>query len=156
MHLSQGVKWFVLQILQIRRIKVMEWLEHEPDPSPDREAADTSALNLLDTTGANHIKGLNSSLYTEFAVSQLSGSIAITSMTGDHSLSVMYPGTDKPPLILSRDGHYTSAMFVIISGKEYLAATATDNIHLWNLRFQQSLHPEHRSREVQPKQRNPS
>ena len=59
--------------------------------------------------------------------------IGIASMQAKSSLSVMYPGTDKPLLILSRDNVYASALFVSISGQEYLAAASRDGIYLWNL-----------------------
>ena len=111
---------------------MIEWLKQQPGPSGDHETAETSALKLLETINANHI---NAPMVFEmmFSVSQLSSSIAVTSPYEKPSLSVMYPGTNKPPLILSNDGHYTSPVFVIISNKEYLAAASKDVIHLWNL-----------------------
>ena len=39
----------------------------------------------------------------------------------------MYPGTDKPPVILSNNTIYRSATFVEVSGQEYLAAASTEN-----------------------------
>ena len=48
------------------------------------------------------------------------------------TLSIVYPGTHKPPLTLSSDDQYTSALFTRISGQEYLVAASRDGIHLWN------------------------
>ena len=122
-------------ILQIfpGRSKVMEWVKQQPDCSTEHE--DTLALNLLETTKVNHIvtSGADSSLITKFSMSELSGSIGIASTLEKASLSVIYPGTDKPPLILSTDGVNTSALFMLISDQEYLAAASEDKIHLWNL-----------------------
>ena len=78
------------------------------------------------------IETLNTML-TKFSISQLSDSIGIASRQLRPRLSVMYPGTDKLPLILSRDDRYLSAIFVTISGQEYLAAASEDGICLWNL-----------------------
>ena len=115
----------------------MEWLEQHPDRTSQPEMGDTSTLNLLEILNAKHIvidiDSLVISVSTIFAVSQQSGSIAITSKLAKPSLSVMYPGTDKPPLILSKDDKDTSALFITIADQEYLASTSRDGIRLWNL-----------------------
>ena len=67
------------------------------------------------------------------AFSSPPGSIGIASIQAKPSLSVMYPGTDKPPLNLSRDDAYRSAFFITISDQEHLAAACRDGIFLWNL-----------------------
>ena len=80
----------------------------------------------------NHIVHLTNSSDLEFSVSQLSGSVGIASTQAKPSLSLMYPGTDKSPLILSKDKEYMSAIFVMISDQEYLVTASKDSIHLWN------------------------
>ena len=112
-----------------------EWLKQQPDPSTEPETADNYELNLLEMIKLNHMMSGDTilSLYVKFSISQLSGCIGITSRQLRPTLSVMYPGTDKLPLILSRDDLYISALFVTISGQEYLAAASTKGIHLWNL-----------------------
>ena len=110
----------------------MEWLEQQTDVSGDHETADTAALKLLETIKINHIKR-SSTLDTKFSVSQSTSFIAVASPYAKPSLSVIFPGTDKPPLIMSRDNRYISPFFVTISDKEYLAVSSRDGIHLWNL-----------------------
>ena len=99
------------------------------------KSADTYELNLLEMMKLKHVvlgQTLDS-LYMKFSISQSSGSMGIASRWAKPSLSVIYPSTDKPPIILSRDDRYTSALFVTISGQDYLVAASTDSIHLWNL-----------------------
>ena len=73
------------------------------------------------------VKGSN-----RFTISE-SGAVGI-SCEESPSLSVMYPDTDKPPLILSNHKTYGSATFMKISGKEYLAATDEDGcLYLWDV-----------------------
>ena len=50
------------------------------------------------------------------------------------SLSVMYPGTDKSPTVLSNKLH-SSATFVKVSDKEFLAASCLDDgcLYLWDI-----------------------
>ena len=112
----------------------MEWLKQQPDTSRQTGTGDTSVLNLLETLQAKHIviEPIGSSLFTTFALSQQSGSIGITSDGAKPSSSVMYPGTDKPPLILSKDNQYRSALFITIADQEFLASASMDNIRLWN------------------------
>ena len=108
----------------------MEWLKRQSES----EAKDTGGLTLLDKMKINHIQqgGGTSSLHTKFVVSEASESIGIASPQAKPTLSVMYPGTDKPPAVSPREDGYTSALFLTISDKEYLVATSVDQIHLWN------------------------
>ena len=111
---------------------MMEWLKQQPEPGTESET-DTSALILLETLNIKHLmleSPLNF-LLTTFAMPHQSGSVAIASTRP--SLSVIYPGTDKFPLILSKDDHCTSALFIAISDQEYLAAASVNQIILWNL-----------------------
>ena len=112
-----------------------EWLKHQPDPSKEPETDNTYALNLLESIKANHVvlSGTYNALFTKISVSQLSASIGIATRVTEPTVSIMYTGTDKHPSILSTDDLYTSALFVTISGQEYLAASSTNNIRLWNL-----------------------
>ena len=113
----------------------MEWLRQQPNPGTDSAMGDTAALSLLETIKVNYIEvdKEHFGLFTKFTVSELSGSVGIASVRDKPSLSVVYPGTDKPPLILSRDDRCGSALVVKILGQEYLAAVFRDDIHLWNL-----------------------
>ena len=116
--------------------KVMEWLKRQPDLLTYSEMGDTSALNLIETIKVNHIEIdqiFGGGFFTKFTVSKSSGAIGIASRRDKPSLSIMYPGSDKPPLVLSRKDEYGSALFITISGQEYLAAASRDDICLWNL-----------------------
>ena len=117
---------------------MMEWLEQQPDPNAEPETGDTSTVSFQQTIKVNHIVKSaghrSSSLYTGFAVSESSGSIGIASADARPSLSVIYPDTDRPPVVLSRDNRYISPFFVEISDQEYLAAASEDQIHIWNLK----------------------
>ena len=125
----------LLQMFHGRR-KVMDWLEQQPDVSQPQTVI-TSAVTLLEATKVNHIVsvGENISFTTTFSVSEISGSIAITSLKP--SLSIMHPGTDKPitdkPILtLSRGKQWYSVLFISISDQEYLAIAFRDNLYLWN------------------------
>ena len=67
-----------------------------------------------------------------FSISE-SGMIGV-SCDEKPSLSVMYPGTDKPPIILSDDKIYRSATFLKTRGKEYLATACDEDgrRYLWD------------------------
>ena len=113
----------------------MEWREKQSDAdlTTPRATVDTSALKLLETMKISHLREFPS-LFTTFGLSNLSQSVGIASRNTNHSLSVMYPGTNKPPLILSKDhAARAAALFITISDQEYLADTAKDEIHIWNL-----------------------
>ena len=117
------------------RSKVMEWLKQQPDLGTSTDPGDISALTLLEIIHANHIDVDQKvfSMVTNFTFSESSGSVVITSPWDKPKLSVIYTGTDNPPLILSRDDEYAAALFITISGQEYLAASFRDGIRLWNL-----------------------
>ena len=63
-----------------------------------------------------------------------SGAIGI-SCDENPSLSILYPGTDKAPVILSNDMLYSSATFVKFRGKEHPAAAYREDgcLHLWDI-----------------------
>ena len=113
----------------------MKWLEQQPDMSGQPEMGDTSALNLQEMLKVNHIvpEGRTSVWGTIFSVSEPSGSIGIASTRANPTLSVIYPGTNKPHLMLSKDNKYTAALFRTIADQEYLASASIDGICLWNL-----------------------
>ena len=135
-----GLKNSLNSFLQIFSglLKVEEWLKQQPDPttgtdpSMGHEADNTYVLNLLETIKVV-LDGTADSLFTKFSISQLSGSIGIASTQAKPTLSVMYPDTNRPPLVLSRDNRYTSTVFVAIADKEYLVSSSRDDICLWNL-----------------------
>ena len=120
-----------LQIFQ-GRSKVAEWLKVHPDLRVEHREADSS-LTLLETIKVNHISARTSSIGLKFSLSEFSDSVGIASTKAKPSLSVMYPGTDENPLILSRKDRYTSALFITMSNHEYLAAATRDEIRLWNV-----------------------
>ena len=113
----------------------MEWLKQQPELGTESETGNASVLTRPETIKANHVQlhETYGTFFPKFFVSQFSGLVGIASAIYKPSLSIMYPGTDNPPLILSTDDEYRSALFVTISGEEYLAAASRDSIHLWNL-----------------------
>ena len=94
-----------------------------------------STIQLLKTWGLDHIKPVPGKVMktNRFAVSE-TGAVGI-SCGQRPSLSVMYPNTDKPPVVLSDKVIYYSATFVNVSGKEYLAASGQENgcLYLWDI-----------------------
>ena len=80
----------------------------------------------INTIGGVHVDN-------SFSISE-SGMIGI-SCDESPSLSVMFPGTDKSPTVLSNNKVYHSATFMKISGKEYLVAGCEDDgcLYLWNI-----------------------
>ena len=114
------------------RSKVMKWLEEQPELSLQHGGADASAMILQDTMKFDHILHSSHSFQWKFSVSE-SGSIAIAPYL-QSPLSVVFPGSDKSPLILSdENSHYDSVLFVKISRREYLAAVCDGSIHLWDI-----------------------
>ena len=101
---------------------VMEWLEQSPDTSAESDTSGhltlPETMTVLDSAGSH--------LSTKFTVS---GSVAIASTDAQPSLSVLYPATNNPPLLLSRDCKYTSVIFMM----EYLVAASKDDIQVWDL-----------------------
>ena len=80
---------------------MMEWLEQQPDVRAEHETGDTAQLNLLETINISPVSERSRSVVTRFSVSKSPSSIAIASPM-IQPLSVIYPGTDKSPLILSK------------------------------------------------------
>ena len=105
----------------------MGWLD--ADSTTALEATHIPALKLQETMQINH----NAEFSEMFTLSKLSGFIAMASSESKPSLSVIGPGTNKPPIILSEDGVHTSALFITISDQEYLVATTVHQIQIWNL-----------------------
>ena len=68
-----------------------------------------------------------------FSISE-SGMIGI-SCDEKPSLSVMYPGMDKAPIILSNKNKYRSATFVKVFNQEYLATSCDEDgcLYLWDI-----------------------
>ena len=79
----------------------------------------------INTIGGVHVDN-------SFSISE-SGMIGI-SCNETPSLTVMFPGMDKSPTVLSNNKVYHSATFMKISGKEYLVAGCEDDgcLYLWN------------------------
>ena len=111
----------------------MEWLEQQPDLTAEHHTSGASVPNFIEMIKVSHISNAAYADDTRFSVSECSGSVGIASWTEKPSLSVMYPGTDKNPLILSVKDRYTSALFIAISDQEYLAAATRNDIRVWNL-----------------------
>ena len=67
-----------------------------------------------------------------FSISE-SGAIGI-SCYENPSLSIVYAGMDKPPVVLSDRKVFRSATFVKVSGKKYLAASCSEDgcLYLWD------------------------
>ena len=93
------------------------------------------SIQFVKTWSLGHIKKklIWDVMANRFTVSE-SGALGI-SCDENPSLSVMYPDTDKPPVILSNDTIYRSATFVKFRGKEHLAAACLDDgcLHLWDI-----------------------
>ena len=118
-----------LQVLQIEK-KVEHWLSHQHDVT---SGDDVQPWKLITAWNVDHVK-LGSKVYGSNRFSILeSGGVAISCFENP-SLSVMYPDTDKPPIVLSNDTIYHSATFVNISGKEYLGAACNKDgcLYLWD------------------------
>ena len=112
------------------RSKVMKWLEEQPELSLQHGEPDASDMILQDTMKFDHILHSSHSFQWKFSLSE-SGSIAIAPYLQSPSLSVVFPGSNNSPLILSdKNGHYDSLLFVKISRREYLAAVCDGSIHL--------------------------
>ena len=112
--------------------KVGHWLSQRHDPSSGEY---DKPLKLLDTWILSHVNAIEKKLNTtnRFSISE-SGTIGI-SCSEKPSLSVMYPGTDQPPIVLSNDVSYHSATSLNISGKEHLAAACDEDgcLYLWDI-----------------------
>ena len=96
---------------------------------------DDEPLKLVETWKVDHIQmreDNNLAVLNRFSISE-SGMFGISCFENP-SLSVMYPGTDKPPTVLSNKLH-VSATFVKVSDKEYLATACDEDgcLYLWDI-----------------------
>ena len=93
------------------------------------------SLQLVKTWTVDHVQADPKRLKAtnRFTVSE-SGAIGI-SCEESPSLSVMYPDSDKPPVLLSDVIEYRSAIFLKVTGKEYLAVACIDDgcLYLWDI-----------------------
>ena len=109
-----------------------DWLSHQHDLHSRN--VDDEPLKLVETWGVDHVQVNKYRLdrSNSFSISE-SGIFGI-SCAENPSLSVMYPGTDKPPTVLSNQFH-RSATFVKVSDKEYLSAACEENgcLYLWHI-----------------------
>ena len=106
------------------------WLSHQHDVTSGDEV---QPWKLVATWNVDHVNfGSVIHAGNRFSVSE-SGGIGISCFEKP-SLSVMYPDTDKAPVILSNDTIYSSGTFVNISGKEYLATACKEDgcLYLWD------------------------
>ena len=113
-----------------------EWLKHQPDPGMEPQTADTNEMNLLEMMKLKHVvlSETLDSFYMKFSISQFSGSIGIASESAKPTLSIIYPGTNKHPLVLSRVDRFKSALLIAKAEQtEYLLAASRDKIYLLNL-----------------------
>ena len=114
---------------------MMEWLEQHSGKSEESETGEVVAMNLHETMEANHIVPVRRRFMSPnmtFAVSERSGSVAIAVFEAKPSLSAIFPGTDKPVHVLSRDEVYASTAFLTISDEEFLVTTSIDRIQIWD------------------------
>ena len=112
--------------------KVDHWLTRQHDPS----SGDLDQpLKLVATWDLIHVDVEEDRLHlmNSFSISE-SGAIGISCFEKP-SLSVVYPNKDKATGILSRSKVYSSATFVKILGKEYLASACDEDgcLYLWDI-----------------------
>ena len=115
---------------------MMEWLEQHSGKNEESETGELVAVTFHETMEADHIVPIRRrfmSIDTTFAVSEMSGSVGISSLAEKPSVSVIFPGTDKPAHFLSRNEKYTSSLFLTISGEEFLVAASRCRIQIWSL-----------------------
>ena len=116
-------------------LKVEDWLSKQPDSGTFNLVGKHQSLQLVKTWVLDHVKTDNKiKASNRFTVSE-SGAVGI-SCAESPSLSVMYPGTDKSPTVLSEEKNiYRSATFVKISSIEYLAAANLQDgcLYLWDI-----------------------
>ena len=109
------------------------WLSYQHDvTSGDSD----ESLKHVETWSLDHVQMREDNKLTvsnRFSISE-SGMIGISCFEKP-SLSVMYPGKDKFPTLLSKDKIYRSAIFVKVFGKEYLAAACDEDgcLFLWDI-----------------------
>ena len=96
---------------------------------------DDEPLKLVETWSLDHVQMIEDNKFyatNRFSISE-SGMFGIS--CGENlSLSVIYPGINKFPTVLSTK-YYRSATFVKVSGKEYLAAASMrdGSSYLWDI-----------------------
>ena len=117
-------------------VKVEGWLSQQEASDTTKSSGKDRSLELLKRWILDHIEPELGVISTSnrFTVSE-SGAIGISCDEESPSLSVMYPDTDKVPVILSNDTIYYSATFVKLKGKEHLAAACDVDgcLHLWDI-----------------------
>ena len=106
-------------------------LQHDGKDGDDKES-----LKLVETLRLDHVQTREDNKVgcgNRFTISE-SGVVGI-SCGESPSLSIVYPGTDKPPTVLSNDTIYRSATFMKIRGEEYLAAACDEDgcLYLWDI-----------------------
>ena len=116
--------------------KVEGWLSKQQESGTFGLGGKDQYLQIVKTWILDHVK-VNDDEYlstsNRFTVSE-SGAIGI-SCKESPSLSVIYPDTDKPPVVLSDATVYHSATFLKVQGKEYLAASSDEDgcLYLWDV-----------------------
>ena len=107
------------------------WLSQQPDV---KSGDGDQSVKLVETWNIDHVDIQKDRFYpaNRCSISE-SGAVGI-SCYEKPSLSVMYPNTDKPPVILSNTTIYCSATFINVSDKEYLAAACWNDgcLYLWD------------------------
>ena len=115
-------------------LKVEGWLAEQLESGIINPEGRDQSFELVGTWTLDHIQPDIKYVKAEnrFTVSE-SGAIGI-SCEESPSLSVRYPDTDKPPVVLSDKKVLRSATFLEVSGKEYLAAACIDDgcLYLWD------------------------
>ena len=101
-----------------------------------KSGEDAQPWKLVKTWKLDHVQTREDDKFhngNRFSVSE-SGAVGISCFESP-SLSVMYPDTDIPPVVLSNRVQYFSATFVKVSGKEYLAVSCREDgcLYLWDI-----------------------
>ena len=116
------------------------WLLQQQESDIAALEGKDQSIELVKTWTIDHVNADTELVMrgNRFTISE-SGDIGI-SCKEKPSLSVMYPDTDKAPVILPSDKTYRSATFVKISGKEYFAAACDEDgcLYLWDIETQTS------------------
>ena len=87
----------------------------------------TLSFQLVDKVDLNHIEHIS---YFDLFTASKSGAVAVVCPEGSPSLSVVYPGTDRPPVLLSEDQAYSSALFInICKGKSGVERELQIEVH---------------------------
>ena len=112
------------------------FLQHDPRSREDNQLlkpVETYNVDYEETTSAEKLHPVE-----RFAVSE-SGAMGIP-CSESPSISIRYPGSDKSPVVLSKEKPYHSAAFVKISNREYLAAACSEDgcLYLWDIESKMS------------------